>query len=63
MKTKPVYAIIRFDEEFSEIESKITIKKIVFDIEYAKHEVERLNKLNGEKGCKYFWQLTRLESD
>jgi hypothetical protein len=40
-----------------------TVKEIVTTREAAEAEVERLNKLNAEKGCRYFWQQTRFVSD
>ena len=60
-----VYAIIRYDEFLSDfdIESKITVKKVVRNIERAKSEVDRLNKVNAARKCRYFWQLTRLEDE
>jgi hypothetical protein len=61
-KKNQVFAIIRFDEFLDAngaIEDKITVKEIVDTIEIAKDEVVRLNKLNSDKKCKYFWQTTR----
>lgn len=56
-----VYAIVRIDENLSEtLEHCITIKEIVWSIEEAESEVARLNELNRSKGCRYFWQHTRL---
>ena len=66
-KFKPrqeVYAVIRIDEFKNEPnvpdERHVTVKEIVYDIELAKAEVNRLNRLNSDKACKYFWQMTRL---
>jgi hypothetical protein len=57
----PVYAVIRVDDYPSAApEDCITIKEIVWSLEEAEAEVKRLNELNRSKGCKYFWQLTRL---
>jgi hypothetical protein len=60
-----VYGIIRVDQfrglvEPEKLPLTITVKKIVREYETAKAEVERLNKLNSDKGCIYFWQVTRL---
>jgi hypothetical protein len=58
-----VYAIVRVDQFHDSavpLENMITIKEIVWSIEQAEAEVSRLNELNGSKGCKYFWQTTRL---
>jgi len=40
----------------------ITIKEIVLTEDEARAEVERLNALNAPKGCRYYWQQTRLFS-
>jgi hypothetical protein len=62
-----VYAIVRIDgflaDLYSDVEPLITIKKIVWSQEEAEEEVERLNRLNEKKNCKYFWKLTRLEDN
>ena len=59
---KQVYAIIRYEGNFKELQISITVTKLVWSQERAKSEVERLNKLNADKGCTYFWQVTRLEN-
>jgi len=41
----------------------VTIKEVVLDLAEAKSEVDRLNRLNESKGCRYFWQGTRLFDD
>jgi hypothetical protein len=57
----PVYAVIRIDDYPSgTLENCITIKEIVWSVEEAEAEVVRLNELNRSKGCRYFWQYTRL---
>jgi hypothetical protein len=60
---KHVYAVIRIDEYFedTDMEKRITVKEIVETIDEADEEVKRLMKLNAEKGCKYFWQTTRMK--
>jgi hypothetical protein len=57
-----VYAIIRIETsgDYS-WENRVTVTKVVKDEETAQREVERLNKLNAEKGCLYLWQITRME--
>ncbi len=42
---------------------KIVVKKIVFDLDYAVTEVARLNILNRDKDCVYFWQETNVENE
>jgi hypothetical protein len=58
-----VFAVIRIDE-FHEattpIEHKVTVKEVVGTQELAEREVERLMRLNADKGCRYFWQATRF---
>lgn len=69
--TKSVYAIIRLDHSISNIAIEgssnipqsiveVTVKEIVSTAEIAESEVKRLNEINSEKNCKYFWQHTRL---
>ncbi|WP_420629443.1 hypothetical protein [Candidatus Leptofilum sp.] len=58
---RTVYAVIRIDEyENVPDERRILVKEILYDIELAKAEVKRLNLLNSDKACNYFWQSTRL---
>ena len=69
----PVFAVIRLDNSFADLSQSagatpqaavvVTVKEIVTTREAAEAEVERLNKLNAEKGCRYFWQQTRFVSD
>jgi hypothetical protein len=58
-----VYAVVQVDQlgnlDLPE-EQRIIVKEIVFDFELAKAEVQRLNHLNANKSCRYFWQTTRL---
>jgi hypothetical protein len=71
--TTPVYAVIRLDHDLRDLSSSggatpqasviFTVKEVLLSQERAEAEVERLNKLNSEKGCRYFWQYTRLVSD
>jgi hypothetical protein len=61
-----VYAIVRFDYfqydlDAENVENAISITKVVWDMDTAQAEVARLNELNKEKDCIYFWQTTRLQ--
>jgi hypothetical protein len=64
-----VYAIVRVDRvsflgdslDRDSLSNAITVKKLVWTEEDAKAEVERLNTINRDKGCFYFFQITRLE--
>lgn len=53
-----VYAVVRIDEYLSGADA-ITVKEILPTLEQAEREVERLNRLNRDKGSYYFWQATR----
>ncbi len=55
-----VYAVVRLEDPPSGGESCVTVKEIVQSLELAQAEVGRLNALNAGKGCRYFWQMTRL---
>jgi len=58
------YAIIRIDE-FQDtdvsLQNKVTVKKVVWNQGLACQETDRLNQLNKDKGCVYFWQATRVD--
>jgi hypothetical protein len=60
-----VYAIIRLDKgpwrDALPDKDMISVKKVVRSREVAEQEVDRLNRLNSDKGCVYYWQITRLE--
>jgi hypothetical protein len=59
MDTKvQVYAVVRVDE-FSSVKDSISVKEILPTMEQAEKEVERLNRLNRDRGSYYFWQATR----
>lgn len=55
-----VYAVVQYDFGVGEPEHRVTVKEILWSRELAETEVERLNHLNAQKGCRYFWQATRL---
>lgn len=62
-RNTPAFAIIRIDDEVSADllpEDRFVIQKIMLVMEEAEEEVDRLNKLNAGKGCKYFMKQTRL---
>jgi hypothetical protein len=69
----PAFAVIRLDYDLRDLSSSggatpqasmtVTVKEVLLSQERAEVEVERLNKLNSEKGCRYFWQYTRLVSE
>ncbi len=41
----------------------VTVKEIVFDAREAQNEVMRLNELNKDKDCRYYWQATHVFID
>lgn len=57
-------AILRIDD-FQDlsisVENRVTVVRVMLDESAAEAEVRRLNTLNGEKGCRYVLQTTRLE--
>lgn len=56
------YAIIRLDlDPVYEDEDRYVVKRVVWSIEEATAEVDRLNHLNADKNCRYFWQHTRVD--
>jgi len=58
-----VFAVVRIDQFLTDVsppENTITVKEIVLTQEEAEEEVQRLNKLNCDKNCLYFWQKTRF---
>jgi hypothetical protein len=59
-----MYAILRLDNFQGPdvpVEHKITVKKIVWTEAAARAEVERLNRLQADKDCFYFQQVTHLD--
>jgi hypothetical protein len=65
-----LFAVVRIDLYFpteagdqvagnGEMGSRVTVKEVLPSIEEAQREARRLNELNGDKGCTYFWQSTR----
>jgi hypothetical protein len=40
---------------------RITVIRVVWSQRKAQEEVQRLNELNGDKGCVYFSCVTRIE--
>jgi hypothetical protein len=66
----PAYAVVRLDYfqidggavDVARLERAISVKEVLLDQARAEAEVERLNKLNADKQCRYFCQCTRLVS-
>jgi hypothetical protein len=56
----PGFAIVRIDD-YDDPEDSVYVKRVVWSEELARSEVERLNRLNADAGCRYFWQYTRVD--
>ena len=61
-KHRHVYPIVRIDTplDHTDAERKITVVKVLTSQEGAEAEVSRLNHINADKGCRYFWCTSRL---
>ncbi len=59
---EPGYAIIRLDLDpaYSE-EDRFAVKRVVWSEDEAAAEIARLNEVNADKNCRYFWQYTRVD--
>ena len=60
-----LYAVVRVDKPFpsfvyEDMPIWITVKEVTWDEEFARSEVDRLNELNADKECYYYWTITRL---
>jgi hypothetical protein len=58
-KKVQVFAVMRLDLEVDSLEDAVTVKEILPGKNEAATEVERLNRLNGTKGARYFFLETR----
>jgi len=66
----PAYAVVRLDcfllddetVDAARLERAVAVKEVLLDQARAEAEVERLNKLNADKECRYFCHYTRLIS-
>jgi hypothetical protein len=61
VKNVPAFAIVRLDDYMARDEDRFTITRIVWRQDIAESEVQRLNKLNADKDCRYIWQATRAQ--
>jgi hypothetical protein len=57
----PAYAVVRIDLDLPDDQARFTVKRIVWSEDLAESEVDRLNELNADKRCHYFWQYTRVD--
>ncbi|MDQ3707848.1 MAG: hypothetical protein M3387_00800 [Actinomycetota bacterium] len=57
-----VHAVVRHDRfhgQDVDIATSITVVEVLPTKDQALAEVQRLNALNADKGCEYFWTPTR----
>lgn len=66
---RPAYAIVRVND-FESTEpgrvgwsQRVTVVRVVWSLERAQAETERLQQVNADKKAIYFWQTTRYEPD
>jgi hypothetical protein len=61
-KFRHLYAVLRIDMPVSleNPENSIAVVKVFHSKMSAEQEVDRLNKVNSERGCRYVLQATRL---
>lgn len=58
------FAILRVDTLHgvdADCRHRIKVKQVVWSQAAATTVVQRLNEANADKGCMYFWQVTRVE--
>jgi hypothetical protein len=61
-RREQAFAVLRVDDFLNAecLEHRVSVKEVVRSLQIAEREVTRLNELNRNKGCRYFWQSTRL---
>jgi len=61
-KYRHVYPIIRIDKPFNEAHptNTFSVVKVLTSQASAETEVSRLNTINADKSCAYFWETSRL---
>ena len=55
-----VWVVVRYDRDMHDPEHAFTVKEIVRDREIAEAEVDRLNRTNADKDCRYWIAMGRL---
>jgi len=60
-----VFVILRADayDEGDHVSEHVTVKKVVTTERRAEGEVKRLNDLNAEKGCRYYFEIAQLDTE
>jgi len=59
----PVYAVLRLELNVADPDLAVAIKEIVPSLQEAEAEVERLNRINADKNCRYILRATRYYPD
>ena len=62
MRNEPAFAIVRIDIFQDRDDARFTVTRVVWTEEAAEKEVQRLNAVNADMGCRYVWQSTRVEA-
>jgi hypothetical protein len=55
----PVYAVLRLELNVADPDLAVAIKEIVPSLQEAEAEVERLNRINADRNCRYILRATR----
>ncbi len=58
-----LHAVVRHDEYAEDITNAITVVAVVPTKQEAEQEVDRLNQVNAEKRCSYFWTPAKYYPD
>lgn len=58
-----VFAILRVELDVRDPEQAVAVKEVLPTVEEAEEEVQRLNRLNADKNCRYIWRATRFYPD
>lgn len=62
-KNPHVFVILRADayDEGEQVSEHVVVKKVVSTKPRAEEEVERLNALNAQRGCRYYFEIAQFE--
>ena len=58
-----VYAILRVELDVAQPDLAVAVTEVLPTPEEAEAEVQRLNRLNADKKCRYVWRATRFFPD
>jgi len=58
-----VYAILRLELDVAQPDLAVAVTAVLPTPEEAELEVQRLNRLNADKKCRYVWRVTRFFPD